>query len=363
MKYAGIAMAVIVLLAGTVMAEDEPKIKGKPLSKWIKQLTGANRGLQVRAARALSGAPAELREKIVPKLIPLLSSERENDRFVAAQVLGDYGPTARVAVPALLPLLKGTQFERNRAAAATALGQILKDAKPDDEVEKVAQALIAVFADQYSDVRREAVKACGMIGPAAKSCIPKLTTPLTQGSHGLGSSQDQEYRLVRRAAAWTCGRMGTLSKQHIDLLISRMHLEGEYCVEVVEAIGLIGPVHENVVPNIVDKIESTGRPGDAGAFRTKAFEALGRFGDKSLSALPLVKRILMGPAHGNEVVTVKIAMLRFLAALGPSAKGLEPEIKAQLKFSHGAFRNDLPKLKEEATKAYKAVTGKEPPAE
>ena len=201
-----------------------------------------------------------------------------------------------------------------------------------------------------------------MIGPAAKSCIPKLTTPLTQGSHGLGSSQDQEYRLVRRAAAWTCGRMGTLSKQHIDLLISRMHLEGEYCVEVVEAIGLIGPVHENVVPNIVDKIESTGRPGDAGAFRTKAFEALGRFGDKSLSALPLVKRILMGPAHGNEVVTVKIAMLRFLAALGPSAKDLEPEIKAQLKFSHGGSREELAKLKEEATKAYKAVTGKEPPA-
>jgi hypothetical protein len=34
-----------------------------------------------------------------------------------------------------------------------------------------------------------------------------------------------------------------------------MHAEGDYMPETVEALGLIGPVHENVVPNIVDKLE------------------------------------------------------------------------------------------------------------
>jgi len=184
-------------------------LNGKPLSQWIQQLRSENRGLQLRAARALTEAPENLRPTIVPLLIPVLKSERENDRFVAAQVLGSYGPGARPAVPSLLPLLSDMQFERNRAAAAKALGQILKDAQPDEEVEKVTQALTRKINeewDAYSDVRREAVYAIGMIGPAARSAIPKLTRALTDVDpvHKLGG----ERRFVRAAAPWACGRMG-----------------------------------------------------------------------------------------------------------------------------------------------------------
>ncbi len=361
------AVAVICLAHGEPCRaeESEAELNGKPLSQWVQQLRSDNRGFQVRAARALSEAPEKLRALIVPLVIPVLRSDRENDRFVAAQVLGECGPLARAAVPDLLPMLEGTQFERNRAAAAKALGQIWKDAPPGEEVEKVVKALTRKIDDdfdQYSDVRREAVTALGMVGPAAKMCIPKLTKVLTQGSHGLGSSQDQEYRLVRRAAAWTCSRMGPLAAEHIDLLIARMHAEGEWCPEIVVAIGAIGPVHANVIPNIIDKIESSGRGGDAGSLKVPAFAALAGFGEKSAAVVPLIRRALQGPMWGNDAMPIRIAMMKALPAFGAASKEAAPEILAQIRLGRERNEPDYRTLVEEATNAYKAVTGQEPPA-
>jgi HEAT repeat protein len=305
---AALALAVCV---GQACAE-EAKIKGKPLSVWIKQLTGPNRGLQLRASRALAGAPEEARPKVTEKLIPILGSDRENDRFVAAQVLGEYGAAAKAAVPGLLPMLKGTQFERNRAAAAKALGQILKDAKPSEQIAEVTRALTAKFAqerDGYTDVRREAARALGMIGSAAKGCIPKLTKALRDGDLG-----------VRRQGAWACGRMGPAAAEHIDLLISVMHAEAHLNNEAIWAIGEIGTVHENVVPNLVDKIEAGvkgwgGPPIDR--MRAKGFRALEKFGPRSALAVDLIARWLKERRFRGDVV---IQMLKTLEAIGPKAR-------------------------------------------
>ena len=46
--------------------ETDPEVESKPLSQWVKQLRSDNRGLQLRAARALASAPADLRAAIVP---------------------------------------------------------------------------------------------------------------------------------------------------------------------------------------------------------------------------------------------------------------------------------------------------------
>jgi len=334
---------------------DGPSIDDIPVSRLLKDLQSDNRGKQVRAAQSLAKASAEVQAQLVPKLIVVLKSERENDRFVAAQTLGTYGKAARAAVPEMLPLLLGTQFERNRAAAAKALGEILKDEPVGDEVAKVVDALITKIDsegeyDKYTDVRREAVTALGMIGPAAKKCIPKLVRVMTEFCDGVGSNQDQEYRLVRRAAAWTCGRMGPLAVEHVDLLISRMHTEGTFCPETVEALGLIGPLKANMVPNIMDAIERGGRPGDYGPFKAKAFEALGRYGERSSPAIPLIRRLLKDTT-GNNSIDVKKAILRCLSAMGPAAKEALPEIHAHIAVSA---------TKDEAKEAYKAVSGQDP---
>ena len=45
-------------------------------------------------------------------------------------------------------------------------------------------------------------------------------------------------------------------------------------------VGAIGPVHENVVPNLMDRMEKWG----AYDFVFRAIEALGKFGPKAASA-------------------------------------------------------------------------------
>ncbi len=356
---ATVCMALTVFVFAIAAEEEDPKIKGKPLSKLIAQLTGTNRGLQVRAARALSEATSEQIAKIVPKLVPILKSDRENDRFVAAQTLGNYGPPARDAVPLLVPLLKGTQHERNRAAAAKALGLILKDAKPSEEIEKVAAALTSKFNedyDQYEDVRRESVRALGMIGPAAKSCIPKLTRALKDHGNHL-----PDLRGVRKEAAWTCGRMGAPAKEHMDLLISMMHQEGQDVPEIVEAIGRIGPIHENVVSNIIDKIEKTGGHGDGWSFKSKAYAALEGFGPKALSAKDYLIRVLRETPNNRVPLEPLIASCRVLAAMGPKAKDALPMLQKMATYvSHP--HAEIPKekhdvLHKEAEAAIKAVGG------
>lgn len=342
----------VVAGAGLCSAEDDPVISEKPLSEWLKQLRSENRGLQVRAAKALAEAPAEIRPVMMPKMFPLLKSERENDKFVAAQVLGECGAAAKAAVPDLLPMLEGTQYERNRAAAAKALGQILKDSQPSDEVEKVVQALIKVFREKYPDVQREAVRACGMIGTAAKSCLPHMKEPLEFGIHY--SSDDAPYFLVRNEAVWTLGRMGPLAADYMDRLIARLHYEGRNMPRIVETIGLIGPVNNNVIPNIMDEIESAGRPGDHDGFKVKAFETLAKFGDKSAGAVPLIRRMLRDTT-GNSPNPIRLAMLKALPSLGPTAKEAAPEILSYVR------QNDKG-LAEEAVKVYKAIMGQDPPS-
>ena len=360
----GVACIALVVAAALVAAggEEEPKIKGKPVSKLIAQLRGSNRGLQVRAARALSEAPKELHEKLVPMLIPVLKSERENDKFVAAQTLGNYGPVSRAAVPILVTMLKGTQHERNRAAAAKALGLILKDAKHDDEIEKVTLALTAKFNedyDQYSDVRRESVRALGMIGPAAKTCIPKLTRALTDFK-----LHSTAHQMVRREAAWTCGRMGPLAKEHMDRLISMMHTEGHELPQIVEAIGEIGAINENVVSNIMDKMEKNA------SWQMASWLALQKFGEKSAPVVPFAKRFLKeakfyGTNNSEYREKVVIEVLKLLRMVGPTAKSCMPEIEHLANYKYPFNEDDkmTEPMRQEARKTAAFLKGEKPAEE
>jgi HEAT repeat protein len=311
--------------------ETELKLDGVPLSQLLKQLRSENRGFQLRAASSLSKAEAGQIPRVIPELLPLLKSERENDRFVAAQTLGNYGAAARAAVPELLPMLQGTQFERNRAAAAKALGQILENAQPSAEVEDVAKALTAKFNedyDRYSDVRREAVRALGMIGPAAKICIPQLTRALTDFK-----LHSREHFMVRQQAAWTCGRMGPLAAEHMDRLISMLHAEGANAPQIVEAIGRIGPIHDNVVPNIVDAMERF--DGGIGG-QIQAYKALESFGPKAASAVPLLNRFLRERRlHPPQI----IGALNVLKAVGPAAKEAVPVLESYFEINRYRSKN------------------------
>ncbi len=313
--------------AGEEEGKPEPKLKGKTISHWLKQVDHPNRGLQVRAGKALAEAPEELHEMLIPKLIPLLKAERENTRPWAALALGEYGPKAKAAIPDLMPMLKGTQYERNRAAAAKALGQILKGAEPSPQVDEVVKEMIRLFDDQYLDVRHEAVKALGMIGMAAKACVPRLVKPM-----GYAAAGNSVTRNVGKDSIWTVGVFGELSKEHIDKMISIMH--GSPLPHVIRAIGEVGPIHENVVPNIVDRMEKVAsgtvivREGSrthhmGGGTITEnmmaGFDVLEKWGEKSAPAVDYMMHLISHKNWARRMDYAKGA-LRVLGAVGPKAK-------------------------------------------
>ncbi|MBA4387773.1 MAG: hypothetical protein C0404_07320 [Verrucomicrobia bacterium] len=342
-------LLVAVNLAG---AGDDPVVGEKPLSELLKQLRSENRGLQMRAAQALGNAPTNLHGRIMPQLIPILKSERENDKFVAAQTLGVYGSISRVAIPDLLPMLKGTQYERNRAAAAKALGQILKDAKSDKEVDEVTAALIEAFKDAYEDVRREAATSCGMIGPAAKACIPHLP-PLLKEPPGA------EPNMVSMAAAYTCERMGPLAKEHVDLLITIMHRYASFKTPAyVLALGAIGPVQDNIVPNIMDKMEQTDQTI---WWHMAPYEVFERFGPKAAPAVDLLDRFLRESKLSPPQV---VQTMKTLKAIGPAAKNAQKTVEGLTKitqynqrYGRAATAEEVAEIKKQAAEALKAIAG------
>jgi hypothetical protein len=355
------AAVVAALLAVCACAQDgEVTLDGKPLATWMKQLRSETRGLQLRAARTLAEAPTNLHAQLAPVVLPLLKSERENDRFVAAQVLGEYGAAARAAVPDLLPLLQGTQYERNRAATAKALGQILKDAPPSDETEKVTQALVTAFDDGYSDVRREAVNACGLIGPSAKACIPALAKRF--GDRGLAAQpwlEQAERALVERAAVWTAGRMGPLAACHMDRLVAM--IGGDNGDVVCEAIAKIGPTQGNIVPNLATMIER-GHAWENTAAKASALVTLASFGPKAAAALPLLERFLRERTfQHSDSAKMNILVLRAVQGIGPAAASCAPLLKqyAELKEFPHAAPEDVAAMNKAAQAALGAVTAGE----
>lgn len=352
----------IVLATAVVQADDgDLIIDGKPVATLVKQMKSENRGLQLRAAQALAKAETNDMPGIVPLLVTLLDSDRENDRFVAAQTLGNYGPLARPAALKLLPVLKGTQYERNRAAAAKALGQILVDAKPSEDIEQVTVALMGLFNDKYCDVQREAIIACGMIGPAAKACLPALPAKMDEATV---DHADQ----IQRATAWTCGRMGPLAAMYADKLINMMH--SRTYPQVVEALGQVGVANDSVVKNITARMEKVMYTKDymlyeaeAADYIPKCLATLEKFGPKAKGAVPLINRCLSeGEWYNPWSIRWAIGGFRVLGAVGTEAKETAPTIEKALqitRFDDRIPREVVEQFKKEARAALTSVKGED----
>ena len=131
------AFSLICVLVGVCLAAEfpqgkEPIYDGKTLSQWIAR-----------------------------------TKDKDGDvRLYAAWALGEFGPDAKTAVPAIMVLLKDKDQDIRRAAIG-ALGEIGPEAKT------AIPSLIALLKD--SAIRREATKALGKMGAEAASAVPPLT--------------------------------------------------------------------------------------------------------------------------------------------------------------------------------------------
>jgi len=156
----------------------------------LRKITGApspEAGRRRRAAEERSSTPPAV-EKL------LLAFRDPASRWMAVVALGQMGPTAKDAVPALVEALEDQELAV-RWDAAKALGRMGAAAA------RAVPALAAVLHEQDDAiVRQRAVVALGEIGPAARTAVPALIGALKDSGNHLDEQAGEALVRIGTAA-------------------------------------------------------------------------------------------------------------------------------------------------------------------
>lgn len=166
------------------------------LPQLIRMLEGEAAPVRAVAARVVAAMGPAGRDA-VPSLTAALGEPDDVTRTAAAVALAQIGPEARTAVPALLAVMAAPGDARFRAVEAVGL---IRDPR-------AVAALCRALGDSNADMRWQAARALGRVGPPARSCAPALLRALDDASSD-----------VRMAAVRALPRLGVPRDQLLPAL-------------------------------------------------------------------------------------------------------------------------------------------------
>jgi len=199
-------------------------------------------------------------------LIPILKEEDSDVRRAAARVLGEIGPAAKTAVPALIEMV-GDADAKVRYAALTALAKI-GPAPPE-----VVPAIVKALQDKDPVVRSGAMYSLGEIGSGGRAgeVIPTIVKYL----------KDRDWKM-RGAAACALGEIGPAAAEALPALLEALKTPDDGSHDWIGyALWKICPLKAEAVPELIDIF--TGRDRDD---RWEAVWALSRLGAAAKPAEP-----------------------------------------------------------------------------
>ena len=315
----------------------------------------------------------------VPILIEGLEDTRADllDRQTCVYVLGEMGPKAEAAVPALIVLLRGIQksirtetsveLSSNATEALGRIGEpavpaltiLLGDKDPDicknaawalrkmgPKAKAAVPALCKMSRESDVELRRFAVGALGKIGPEAHGAVTELIERL----------QDSDWK-IRGSAIWALGSIGSDAKDSVPVLIALLKgMNEEARAPAIWALGKIGRNSKAAIPALIESAKTDREHG-------LAAEALGRIGSDAKPAVPILlelldqstaqARIRIALAHwritGHEETAVKVLSAALadkqssvrcdaaeaLGEMGSRAKAAIPALIAMAKMNRG----------------------------
>ncbi|HTU26269.1 MAG TPA: HEAT repeat domain-containing protein [Pirellulales bacterium] len=337
---------------------------------------------------------AELGPKAEPGIDPLkaaLSDEDPGTRMQAALALGQIGPAAKSAVPALVHVLDDDALTGVRYTAAYALGQIgdkeavasLKKAsvgkdtllstlsiwaiaklEPENEqaVGKAIDAIVSAMEDKRPEVRQAAAQALWdlkapheKVGPALAAALndenPEVVANVLDSLASLGekiaprvSTALEDPKRQARALALV-ERMGPQARQCVPVLVKLLGQVGdenpannEKKEQILTALGAVGPDAAPAVAAIAPALASND-PQVVGA----ACFALSRIGPPAASTLPAITKQL-----ASESIYARVAAASAVVAIeADKARAAKQALPLLTK----ALESDIPMVQVEAAQS------------
>ena len=306
------------------------RLIGPPQRKMIplivKLLSDSEPTVAARALSSLTDGGVE----VLPSLTAAL--ELRDARYWACLALGEMGPQAQTAVPALIKALDDDRPEV-RLQAAIALGEIGPDAKP------AASTITKLIDDPYPSVRTAAIFALGRIGE-----------PSTASA--LASAEAATDPFVKMLATWALAKLNPNDQQRlnkaIDALVTGLgnknrdvaHLSAKALEDLKPGSDILRPLVDKLIatkPEVADRVMSAVSSLGASAVphaitalkdpqrRVRGLQVLARIGPESAPAVPALVELLKS---GDP--PTKTEVLYTLGTIGPGAQNAVSAICDQL---------------------------------
>jgi HEAT repeat protein len=298
----GVLIVTLVLLAVGVWLEPTGVVLGwmngetfyqnRPARYWSKALTSSDPAIQARTHQELK----EGGRVAVPVLAEVLQKEPNDEaRWKAADLLGQAGPAARESPAAQTALVSALKDDSShvRAVAATAIASI----------GPIGQDAIPALQDMLSTPEcLPALRALARYGADAASAIEKIFVLLKKES-------DSE---IRWNAARTLGKIGPPAKEAAPQLIAALNDPDALVREhAAESLGDIGPQAQDTIPALVKALHDP----DV-RVRRDAVRSLGQMGPEAKPAVESVRSLLQ-----DKDKNVRQAAQRSLQQIEPPANG------------------------------------------
>jgi HEAT repeat protein len=254
-------------------------------------------------AAANPGDEATLKT-VVPVLVQGMVSKQKASRMAAAEAIAEIHPPKEILLPEIdkvraaatpemiadasaaivavgkdfVPLLvEGLEDPERRVRVARMLGEIGPDAAA------ALPAMMEAAADSDIAAKREIIMAVGRMGPAAKTVLPAIIKML-----------DEEDEDVRLAAAFALGEMGPDAASAASTLKKHVNSNDFYCITCAWALAKVAPNDPEAakisVPRLIVAL------GHGQAFvRIEAAKTLGMLGAGAKDATDALKAAMEDP--------------------------------------------------------------------
>jgi HEAT repeat protein len=309
------------LRPGDDLETDHKQPPGKPLPRndqqAVREVLEAVRGSDPATRREALNTLGELAAgvaDVVPVLAEALTDKNPEMRTVAARALGQIGPLARGAYPALLHSSKNDEAEAPRQAALDALARLGKPTAAD------VPGLIDGLKASSPTYRAAVAQTLSFIGPDVKPAVPALREALKDA--------DPRVRLYAAQSLWAVNRR---AEEVLEVYQGLLRNQNDAGLRSAAAFSL-GSLEADARPAMPSLKQAVKDPDPD--VRLYAAQTLWALDHKTIDqVLPVFREALTSSNVRHQTTAVEV-----LARIGPEARSTVPLLRELLKSDEAELR-------------------------